>query len=204
MFSRKFFLIVIFFAVTGLNAISAQEKLSFGLSTQLQNTRLLVNSSKMNVKGAYRPTAVLYTEYNLWRKMSAHLGFGYTMMTQNSDAFKNNFHYMAVPVYLKYGRLKDGKRIAYKAFIGANFHYLLNAEHVFLSGETASIEQYCRKFHWELTAGGGFEYKLSPKLSIEPLYSLSMGYMLTKNNPAFMDVHNMNTGFMLNLSYKLK
>ena len=134
--------------------------------------------------------------------MSVHTGFGYTMMTQNSDAFQNDFHYLAMPLYFKHGKLKDDKKIAFKSFCGANLHYLLDAKHTYLSGEETDIMKHSRKFHWELVIGGGLEFKLTEKLSLEALTSLSLGYMLTKYNHAYMDVHNYNSGYMLNLSYK--
>jgi hypothetical protein len=204
MINTKGCLIAIIFIITGLKFVNAQEKLSFGLSTQIQNTKLLVNASSLIVKGAYRPTSILFTEYNFWRKMSIHTGIGYTMMTQNSDAFKNDFHYLAMPLYLKHGKMKDNKKLAFKSFYGANFHYLLNANHTYLNGEKVNIMEHCRQFHWELVVGGGLKYRLSDNLSLEALTSFSIGYMLTKFNPAYMDVHNINTGFMLNLSYKIK
>ena len=100
----------------------AQGKFQIGLSSQIHNTRLMVDYSSTRVKGAYRPTCVFFAEYDIGRHLGLHTGLGYTMMTQNSDAFKNNFHYLAMPLYLKIGRLNDDKRLAFTSFIGLDMH----------------------------------------------------------------------------------
>lgn len=197
-------LLAILLIVAGIKSINAQEKLSLGLSSQIQNTQLVVSASNPGVKGAYRPTSVLFAEYSLGKNMAVHTGLGYTMMTQNSDAFKNNFHYLALPLYLKHGKIKEGKRIAFTGFYGTNLHYLLKAEHLNMTGDKTDIMEQSRKFHFDLVVGSGLKYRLTDQIEIEALVSFSMGYMVNKYNPAFADVHNINTGYMLNLSYKLK
>jgi hypothetical protein len=182
----------------------AQEKLSAGISAQMINTRFLVNVSNFKTKGAFRPTTILFTEYCFSKKYSVHTGFGYSMMTQNSDAFKNNFHYLVMPMYLKTGRLKEDKRIAFETFYGFNFHFLLSAQHIFSDKTHESIMNQCRKFHFDIAAGAGLKIKISERMVFEALSAFSLGYFINKRNAVHMDINNFNSGLMLNLSYKLK
>ena len=198
----KFILLIHF--IGNLIVVQAQGKLSIGLSTQMLNTKLIVNASNINAKGAYRPTSVLFAEYNFWRKMAVHSGLGYTMMTQNSDAFKNNYHYLAMPLYLKHGKLEEGKKIAFTTFYGTNLHYLLSSNHIDYDGVKTDLTGHSRKFHLDFVFGGGLKFKLSDKIILEALTSFSLGSMVNKYNPAYVDVNNLNTGYSLNLSYKFK
>ena len=60
-----------------------------------------------------------------------------------------------------------------------------------------------RKFHYEIAAGGGLQIKLSDRISLEALTTFSLGYFVNKPNAVHLDINNFNTGFLLNLSYKL-
>jgi hypothetical protein len=184
--------------------VYAQEKLAIGVSTQMLNTRLMTNLYNLNTKGAYRPTTTLFVEYNFGKKYCIHAGLGYTMMTQNSDAFKNNFNYLTMPLYFKIGRLKEDKRIAFTTFYGFNLHYLNSAQHIFLDETRMDIMDQSRKFHADLAFGGGLKFKLSDKITFETLTTFSIGTFINKPNAADMCINNLNTGFMLNLSYKFK
>jgi len=182
--------------------LNAQEKLQLGISTQIHNTRLMVDLSSTHVKGAYRPTNVLFAEYSFGKHLAIHTGLGYTMMTQNSDAFKNNFHYLALPLYLKIGRLKDDKRLTFKSFIGMDMHYLLKATHITPNGNETDIMEYSRKFHSDLVGGAGIIVRLSDRFFMEGLVSVSFGSNVAIDNAALMDINNLNTGYRLNLLYK--
>ncbi len=197
----KFVFVLLFTASICMN-MKAQGKLSAGLSAQLINTQLVVNVSSLNAKGAYRPGTTLFLEYDIGKNMALHTGLGYTMMTQNSDAFTNDFHYLAIPLHLKFGRLKEGKRFVFTSFFGTDLHYLLGARHNFSDGSEKNIIDQARKFHFDLVVGGGLKFRLTEQLSIEPQASFSFGYNINKSNAAYMDINNINTGFMLNLSYK--
>lgn len=197
----KFVFVLLFTASISMNT-KAQGKLSAGLSVQAINTQLVVNVSSLNAKGAYRPGTTLFVEYDLGKNMALHTGLGYTMMTQNSDAFTNDFHYLAIPLHLKFGRLKADKRFVFTSFFGTDLHYLLSARHNFSDGSEKNIIDQARKFHFDLVVGGGLKFRLTEQLCLEPQASFSFGYNINKYNAAYMDINNINTGFMLNLSYK--
>ena len=133
--------------------LNAQDRFLMGVSAQIHNTRLMVDYSSTCVKGAYRPGRTLFAEYEFGKRLGIHTGFGYTMMTQNSDAFKNNIHYLVMPLYLKIGRLKEDKRLAFVSFIGMDMHYPVKATHVSLTGDKTDIMKYTQKFHADLTGG---------------------------------------------------
>jgi len=198
------FLIISFLIILNSSGLFAQEKLSVGFSAQMLNTRFLVNVSNFQTKGAYRPTSILFAEYNFREKFRVHAGLGYSMMTQNSDAFRNNFHYLIMPLYFKIGRLKENQRIVFTSFYGVNLHYLFRAQHIFPDETQMDIMGQSRRFHFDLVAGGGLKYKLSDTFTLEALANFALGYFVNKRNAANMDVNNFNTGLMLNLSYKLQ
>jgi hypothetical protein len=198
------FLSISFLINPNKTGLFAQEKISIGISAQMLNTRFLVNVSNFRTKGAYRPTSIFFTEYNFGKRYCVHTGLGYSMMTQNSDAFRNNFNYLVMPLYLKKGRLKENQRIAFASFFGVNLHYLLKAQHIFLDETKMDIMDQSRKFHFDFVVGGGLKFKLSDNFTLEALTDFSLGYFVNKRNAANMDINNFNTGLMLNLSYKLK
>lgn len=202
---KQFILISIFFA-TGLLLlqVQAQDKFSLGVSAQIQNTRLLVDLSSSHVKGAYRPASVLFMEYEFGKNLGFHTGLGYSMMTQNSDAFKNNFHYLALPLHLKIGRLREDKRVAFTSFIGVDVHYLLKAEHQNPEGSEVDLSEYAQTFQTDLSGGAGAKFRLTESLALEAMLSISYGSMVNADNAALMDINNLNFGFRINLSYKFK
>lgn len=199
--------ILIFILIAGESFglhLHAQDRFLIGVSTQIHNTRLMVDYSSTRVKGAYRPSSVLFAEYEFGKHLGLHTGLGYTMMTQNSDAFKNNFHYLAMPLYLKIGRLKEDKCLAFTSFIGMDMHYPLKATHISLNGDRTDILDYTQKFHADLAGGAGVKFRLSNRFSMEALVSISHGSNISVDNAALMDINNLNTGFRINLSYKFK
>jgi hypothetical protein len=198
------FVLISFSLLFSITGIFAQEKLLVGISGQMINTRIMTDYLNPHTKGAFRPTSIVYFEYNFGKKCAIHSGLGYTMMTQNSEAFKNNFHYLTMPLYLKIGRVQNDNRFAFTTFYGINVHYLLKAQHVVPDGPEQDIMNHCQPFHYDFAVGAGIKYKLSDKCILEALYSLSIGTMINKNNAAYLDINNFNSGFMLNLSYKLK
>ena len=184
--------------------VLAQEKIAFGISTQIFNTRFLTNVSNFQTKGIYRPGTVAFVDWKFSKRYDLRSGLGYSLMTQNSDVFKNNINYLVVPVYLKSGQFKENSRFAFTKFYGVNLHYLLGTKHIALDGTKTDITNECRKFHFDLTAGVGVKYKLSNQFTLEALAAYSLGYFINKPNDAFIDINNFNSGFMLNLSYRLK
>ncbi len=200
---KRIILIIIFISTAANGSqLHAQGKLLMGFSTQIHNTRLMVDLSSAHVKGAYRPTEVLFLEREFGKHLAFHTGLGYTMMTQNSDAFKNNFHYLALPLYLKIGRLNDDKRLAFTSFIGIDMRYLLKANHLTPDGNETDIMDYAQKFQADMAGGVGVTFRLSEKFALEGLVSISYGSSINSYNAALMDINNFNTGFRLNLSYK--
>jgi hypothetical protein len=198
------FHLISFLIILNISGLFAQEKMSIGISAQMINTRFLANVANFQTKGAYRPTSIIFTEYDFGKKYCVHTGLGYSMMTQNSDAFRNNFHYLIIPLYFKIGRLKENQRIAFTSFYGANLHYLFKAQHIYLDETQMNIMDQSRKFHFDFVVGGGLKFKLSDNFTLEVLTNFSLGYFVNKRNAANMDINNFNTGLMLNLSYKLK
>ena len=198
------FYLISLLSIAHVSGSFAQEKWSAGLSAQMINTRFLVNAANFQTRGAFRPTSIFFAEYNLGKKYSLHSGIGYSMMTQKSDVFKNNFQYLAMPVYLKKGRLHENQHVVFTTFYGVNLHYLLRAQHIFSDETQTDIMNQSRKFHFDLVAGGGLKFKLSENITLEALTNFSLGYYINKRNAINMDINNFNSGFMLNLSYKLK
>ena len=183
--------------------LEAQDRFSIGLSSQINNTRMMVDYASTRVKSAYRPAGILFSEIDLGRRLGFHTGLGYTMMTQNSDAFKNNFHYLAMPLYLKVGRLHEQKLLAFTSFIGMDMHYLLKASHLNNDGNSTDIREHAQSFHADLAAGAGVKFRLKGNWSIESLFTVSIGTNINAYNAVLMDINNLNTGLRLNLSYKL-
>lgn len=200
-------LLCIFILIAGgisFSLLHAQDRISVGVSAQLSNTRLMADYASTRVKGAYCPGSVLFAEYEFGKYMGIHTGFGYSMMSQNSDAFKNNFHYMAMPLYLKIGRLKDEKRLAFSSLLGIDMHYPFKASRISRAGESKDIMAYTQKFHADITGGAGVKFRLSDNLSMEAMISLSHGSGVNVDNAALLDINNLSTGLRINLSYKLK
>ena len=194
--------IIVSTGILGLH-LNAQGRLEIGISTQLHNTRLMVDLTTSKVKGAYRPAEVLFAQYGLGRHLALHSGLGYAMMTQNSDAFKNNFHYLALPVHMKIGRLKEYQRLAFTSFIGLDMHYLIGANRISPDGDKTDIVEYAQKIHSDMTGGAGVKFRLTERIALEGLVSISYGSNINSYNAALMDITNFNTGFRLNLSFKL-
>lgn len=194
-------LLLIIEGVIGLQ-LYAQKSLQVGISSQLQHTRILVDYTSTKVKGAYRPTNILFAEYQFGRHFSLHTGLGHTMLTQNSDAFKNNFQYLACPVYLKFGRLKDGRSLAFTSFVGMDVHYLIKANHVAPDGTRSDMKVHTQSFHSDVAGGCGLKIRLSDRYTLEGLISISHGSNISKDNAALMDINDLNTGYRMNLIYK--
>ncbi|MGW8315680.1 MAG: hypothetical protein ACWGNV_08780 [Bacteroidales bacterium] len=201
----RWFLPVILLLFSGITHLDlhAQGRMLIGISTQIHNTRLMVDLSSTKVKGAYRPSNVVFTEFEFGRFMAFHTGLGYAMMTQNSDAFKNNFHYLSLPLYLKFGRHSGQQTVAFTSFIGTDLHYLLKADHLAPDGSRTDIVEYVQKFQADMVGGLGLKCRLSDRLSLEGMVSVSYGSNIVIENAALMDVNNLNTGYRLNLSYRL-
>ncbi|MFC2123195.1 hypothetical protein ACFLU5_00165 [Bacteroidota bacterium] len=187
------------------SGVNAQDKWAIGLSAQMLNTRLVdLNILNITTKGAYRPTSTLFTEYSFGKRYAIHMGIGYSLMTQNSDLFKNDFHYLAVPLYVKTGKIQDNKRIAFTFLVGTNLHYLLKAEHIFLDDSKIDIKEHCQKYHIDGAFGSGIKFRLSERTTLEGFMTFSLGSYVNKPSPAEFNMNNLTSGFMFNLSYKLK
>jgi hypothetical protein len=183
----------------------AQEKWVLGTSLQMVNTKIFdINLMNTQTQGAFRPGTTLFTEYNFGKRYAIHTGLGYTMMTQNSDQFKNNFHYLSVPVYFKLGRLKPGKKVASKAMVGTHLQYLIKAAHQVQDDSHLDIRDQSKDFHMDLVMGGGVEFRLSRQISLEAIGTLALGTFINKITPAELYMNNLNMGYMINLTYKLK
>lgn len=201
---RSLLISILIATVAFASQLEAQDRLLMGVSAQIHNTRLMVDLTSTQVKSAYRPASVLFMEYEFGRRLGFHTGLGYSMMTQNSDAFKNNFHYLAVPLHLKIGRLKEDKRLAFTSFFGVDMHYLLKAEHQNDDGSKMDLKEYAQTWHTDLTGGAGVKLRLTGNLALETMLSISYGSNVNAYNAALMDINNLNTGFRLNLSYSFK
>ena len=193
---------VFLFLFTGMHA---QNGMSAGCSAQLINNRIVDLSAKtLRVKGAYRPATSLFVEFELGRRFALQTGLGYTMMTQNSEQFKNNFHYLAVPIYFTRGRSDEDKRIAYSTLFGFNLHYLLGASHVYLDETKEDIVDLSQPFHADLVIGPGININITDKIRLDVYAALSFGTYINKITPAQLYLNNLNTGFGVNLCYKLR
>ena len=90
-------------------------------------------------------------------------------------------------LYLKVGRLKEHKLLAFSSFVGTDMHYLLKASHHTPDGSEADIREYSQSFHSDFATGAGVKFRLSDSFSIEALLTMSIGTMINANNAALMD-----------------
>ncbi len=185
--------------------MNAQHGLSAGLSTQLINTRMVdFGGRNIGTKGAYRPATNLFVEYELGRRCAFQTGLGYAMMTQNSDQFKNNFHYLAMPLYFKIGRLSEDKRIAFNTLLGTNLHYLFGAQHVYQDETRQDIIDLSQRYHFDVVVEAGINIKISEKIRLDVYTILSAGSYINKITPAQLYLNNLNSGYGANLCYKIR
>ncbi|MFH1052013.1 MAG: hypothetical protein V1779_13920 [bacterium] len=175
-----------------------------GLSMDVQNTKLIDFSElNLNTQGAYRPSMTIKYEYVFKNKNAFQTGFGYNMITQKSDLFKNNFYYLSVPLHYKTNVTKESGNITFSTLLGLNFHYLVAANHVFSDGQKLNLKNYSSKFHYEGIIGCGVNKKLTEKIRFESLFTLAIGSSVNRINPSKIYLQNLNVGFDLSLYYLL-
>lgn len=183
--------------------LSAQKGIWYGVSCGAQNTYLYSwIRSEIDAKNAIRPFTTLDLQFQLSPKAAIQTGIGYSLYTQNTSKFKNNFNYLTIPVYLKGGSFKKDRKFALSYFAGLNFNYLLSAQNLYRGGKN-DIMKYTRGFHQDYVYGLGMKYKIKDNILLETCLTGTVGGSI--NNVSFdgFALMNMNYGAVISLKYQL-
>lgn len=181
----------------------SQNRWSLGLSIAIQNTKLQSETmSRVNVESAYRPFFDAIVQYRFTKKLALESGIGYSLLTQNTSEFNNNFNYLSMPFYLKLGSYKKDRKIALSYLIGIKTQYLFTAKNIYNNNKT-DITEYCDKLHFEGLLGLGVKYKLNDIFEIEFYGFAARGTVINETTHEGFNLYNKNMGLMFNLLYLL-
>jgi hypothetical protein len=202
-YPSSFLFVLLLCFCSGTNARSLN-RFSVGLSAQMLNTRIVdMEVLNLQVRGALRPTINVFGEMNLGAKFILHSGLGYSMMTQKSDNFRNNLHYLMIPVYFKTGAKYGKRKWLLTAFGGTNLHYLLRAKHINSHDLKIDLRDYSQHYHMDFVLGAGVKIRLTESLNAEVLTSFNYGSYINRITDAELYLINVNSGIMINLSYQI-
>ena len=183
---------------------SAQKGLWYGASLGMQNTYLRSwIRTEIDAKNAVRPVTLFNLEYQLSSGVSFQSGIGYSLYTQNTSKFKNNFNYLTIPLYLKGGSFKNDRKYALSYFCGINNHYLISAQN-FYQEEKNDIKKYTRSFHQDITFGLGMKHRIRDNIQLETYLTGAAGGYINKTSFDGFTLMNMNYGVIINLKYQFK
>jgi hypothetical protein len=198
---------ICFIAIAFMFAIKplyAQEGLWYGISLGVQNTYLRSwIRSEIDAKNAARPVSFFNLEYQFSSNVSFQSGIGYSLYTQNTSKFKNNFNYFTIPVYLKGGSYKQDRRYALSYFGGVNLNFLLSAQNLY-QGERNDIKEYTRSFHQDIIFGFGLKHKLRDNFLLEAYLTGAVGGYIPKVSMDGFALLNMNYGVMISFKYQFR
>jgi len=130
-----------------------------------------------------------------------YIGIGYSLYTQNTSKFKNNFNYLTIPLYFKGGSFKNDRKFAFSYFCGINYNYLISAKNIY-QGDKNDIKSYTRRFHQDLALGFGVKHKLTDKLLLETYLTGAVGGYINKASFDGFLLTNMNYGALISLKYR--
>jgi len=185
--------------------LKAQEGFWYGFSLGSQNTYLSSwLKSDIDSKNAIRPFGSVDFEYRFSPKFALQTGLGYTLFTQNTNSFKNNFNYLTIPVLYRGGSFKKDRRFAVSYYCGINNNFLLSAQNKYLD-EKNDINEYTNKFHQELVLGLGIKHEIRENLILESHLIGSVGMQsINKLSTDGFSLINMNYGIKFSLKYQVK
>lgn len=197
-------MIILLMLVTGISY--AQDGLIVGISAGVQNTLLQsAGRSEIDVKNAFCPLISADIEYGLEPRLGIQSGIGYSLYSQNTSEFRNNFNYLTVPLYLKLGGFKkDDRKFAFSFLGGPNFKFLVSANNVY-QNEKKNISDYTTNFHLDYTLGIGIKYKLNDSFVLESHFTGT--FLGGSFNNASLDgfvLKNYNYGAVIGFKYNLK
>ncbi len=181
----------------------AQDRFWVGLSGGLQNTYLLSSGrSEIDAKNAFRPNLALNTEFRFSPKIAVQTGLGYSLYTQKTSKFNNNFHYLTIPLHIKAGRFRKERKIALAYIVGLDFNYLLSAKNVYLD-ERNNITDYTNRSHTEPVLGLGIKKKINEQFLVETYITGKMGGMINNATNDGFALRNRNYGIMVSLIHTI-
>jgi hypothetical protein len=187
-----------------IKPLSAQKGLWYGVSGGVQNTYLRSwIRSEIDAKNAIRPVILFNLEYQFSSGASIQSGIGYSLYTQNTSKFKNNFNYLTIPLYLKGGSFKNGNRYALSYFCGINSNFLISAQNIYQGGKN-DIKEYTMNFHQDLVFGCGIKHKISDNIMLETYLTGAVGGYINKTSFDGFALINMNYGALISLKYQFK
>jgi len=191
------------FLILITHSASAQDWFWIGLSGGIQNTYLLSKGrSEIDAQNAFRPNLALNAEFRFSPRLAFQTGLGYSLYTQKTSKFSNNFHYLTIPLHLKAGRFRKERKICLAYFTGVDMNYLLTAKNVYLD-ERSNIVEYTNRLHTELILGLGMKKKINEQFLIEVYLTGKAGGMINNaTNDGFVLV-NRNYGIMVSLTHSI-
>lgn len=193
------FILIIF-----IKPLSAQKGLWYGVTFGVQNTYLRSwIRTEIDAKNAVRPVALFNLEYQFSSGVAFQSGIGYSLYTQNTSKFKNNFNYLTIPLYLKGGSFKNANKYALSYFCGLNCNFLTSAQNIY-KGEKNDIKEYTMGFHQDMAFGFGMKHKIRDNILVETYLTGAVGGYINKTSFDGFALNNMNYGALISLKYHFK
>ncbi len=199
----RILILVLTLYITG--ELYAQKGLWYGCSFGIQNTYLRSwIKSDIDTKNVIRPFTRIDLEYRFSPKFALQTGLGYSLYTQNTSKFKNNFNYITIPLYYKGGSFKKDRKFALSYYSGLNYNILLSAQNIYLD-EKNKINKYTNRIHQEVVLGIGVKHLIKEKLLLESYFIGSVGMQsINKLSTDGFSMINMNYGLVFSLKYRFK
>jgi hypothetical protein len=196
-------LFILIFLVSFVSKSNAQEGFWYGVSLGVQNTYLVSKLSSIDAKNALRPNTMIDIEYRYSPKFALQSGVGYSLFTQNTSKFKNNFNYLTIPLYIKGGRFKDDRKWGNSYFVGMNFNFILSAQSKY-QGEKNDITSYTNKLLKDIVIGYGVKYKFSENFLLECHLTGSYGSSIDLGSSNGSKLIHINYGGLISIKYQLR
>ncbi len=203
--TRYQLLSVITLLILAYGPLYPQKGMHYGISIGIQNTLLRSKGySEIDVKNAFCPLVTADIEYGFSDYFAIQSGIGYALYSQNTGKFRNNFNYLVVPLYLRYGGFRNNRRFALSLFGGANYKFLVSASNIYRD-EKNDIADYTRGFHRDYTAGVGMIYKLDDSFVLEShLTGTFLGGSFNKISTDGFLLRNFNYGAVIGFRYRFR
>lgn len=181
----------------------SQKGLQAGLTLGVQNTLLKSkSSSEINALNVFCPLVSADIAYGLFRNFAIQSGFGYTLYSQRTSKFRNNFNYLSVPLYVKIGGFRTSRKFMLDLFGGPNFKFLLSANNMY-QNDKQDISYYTKGFHRDYTFGFGMKYLLDNHLLIEAhLTGTLWGGTFNRTSFDGFFLRNQNYGMAMGIKYR--
>jgi hypothetical protein len=196
-------LFILIFLVSFVSKSNAQEGFWYGVSLGVQNTYLVSKMSSIDAKNALRPNTMIDIEYRYSPKFALQSGVGYSLFTQNTSKFKNNFNYLTIPLYIKGGGFKDDRKWGNSYFVGMNFNFILSAQSKY-QGEKNDITSYTNKLLKDIVIGYGVKYKFSENCLLECHLTGSYGSSIDLGSSNGSKLIHINYGGLISIKYQLR